>query len=496
MTPPPMTPHFPFETPPGAERCSIDRPAKDRILELYRRLAPRRAALRARNWYYNRELLRYLRFVIGPGMRVLEIGCGDGALLAQLQPSRGLGIDFSPEMIQQAKKNLGDRPALEFRVADIEQTAFDEQFDFVVMSDLLGSLTDIQSALDNLRSACTQETRVVINYHGILWEPLLWACAKMGLKTPQPPQNWLAPADIDHFLTLCDFETVRRERRMLLPKYIPFLTPLLNDYAAHVPPINSLCMVHFLVVRKKDRAPARDLSTTILVPCRNEKGNIRAAIQRLPVLGSSQEIIFVDGHSTDGTVAEIEQVITENPRRNIRLLRQSGRGKGDAVRLGFAQAAGDVLMILDADLTVPPEDLPKFFNAIASGKGEFINGSRLVYPMEREAMRFLNILGNKFFSWALSWLLSQRLKDTLCGTKVLLRINYQKIVAARGFFGDFDPFGDFDLLFGAAKQNLKIIDVPVRYRQRVYGTTNIRRFRHGWLLLRMTLFAFWKLKRI
>jgi glycosyltransferase involved in cell wall biosynthesis len=236
-------------------------------------------------------------------------------------------------------------------------------------------------------------------------------------------------------------------------------------------------------------------SVTVVIPCRNERGNIESAVRRTPRMGRETDIVFVDGSSTDGTPAEIERVIAAHPEWRITLLHQgSGTGKGDAVRKGFAAATGDVLMILDADLTVPPEDLPKFYRALASGKGEFINGTRLVYPMERQAMRTLNLLGNKFFSLAFTWLLEQRFRDTLCGTKVLFRRDYEKIAANRAYFGDFDPFGDFDLIFGASKLNLRIVEVPVRYRERTYGVTNIRRFSHGWLLLRMCVLAFYKLK--
>jgi glycosyltransferase involved in cell wall biosynthesis len=181
------------------------------------------------------------------------------------------------------------------------------------------------------------------------------------------------------------------------------------------------------------------------------------------------------------------------PDRDIKVLVQKGRGKGDAVRLGFSQASGDLLMILDADLSVAPEDLPQFYDALVKGKGEFINGSRLVYAKDPQAMRFLNLLGNKFFALLLTRLLGQPVKDTLCGTKVLYRCDYERIARGRAYFGDFDPFGDFDLLFGAAKQNLKIIEIPIRYRQRIYGTTNISRFTHGWLLVQMCVHAARKL---
>ena len=234
--------------------------------------------------------------------------------------------------------------------------------------------------------------------------------------------------------------------------------------------------------------------SSVVVPCRNERGNIEGAVLRTPVLAKWQEIIFVEGNSTDGTYEECERVRAAYPDHNIQVMRQSGKGKGDAVRKGFAAARGDILVILDADLTVPPESLPKFVTALTQGKGEFINGSRLVYPFESGAMRFLNTLANRSFAAIFSWLLNQRFTDTLCGTKVLRKSHYDKIVANRGYFGDFDPFGDFDLIFGAAKLNLKIIEVPIRYADRRYGETNISRFRHGWLLLRMVAFAFRKMK--
>jgi glycosyltransferase involved in cell wall biosynthesis len=234
----------------------------------------------------------------------------------------------------------------------------------------------------------------------------------------------------------------------------------------------------------------------VIVPCRNEAGNIAPAVARIPDLGAHTEIIFVDGDSTDGTREAIEAEIDRHRgKKDIKLvLQRPATGKGDAVRLGFDAASGDVLVILDADLTVEPEDLPKFYEAIVRRRGDLVSGSRLVYPMERQAMRFLNLLGNKAFSTLFTWILEQRITDTLCGTKGLRRSDYLKIKANRAFFGDFDPFGDFDLLFGAAKLNLKIVELPVRYRQRVYGTTKISRFRHGVLLLRMSWIAIRKLK--
>jgi SAM-dependent methyltransferase len=477
------------------QRNPINLAIKANIKNAYNELADLRAVFRNRNSFYYDELMKYFRFIVPEGRRILEVGCGDGFVLSALRPSYGLGIDISKEMIKKAE-NDNDNSFLKFIEADIESITFNETFDFIILSDLLSDLTDIQVALENLRSACDEHTRIIINYHNMLWEPVLKMSEIFGLKMPQTNSNWLSKTDIDNFLILSGFESVRFEKRILIPKNIPFISGLINKHISPLPFINKFCFSNFLVIRKLPRRPIKEHSVSIIIPTRNEKGNVRSAIERIPCFGKKQELIFVEGHSSDGTADEIKQAIVDCPDKDIKFFVQKGNGKGDAIRLAFAEAKNGILMILDADLTMPPEDLPKFYNAIASGAGEFINGCRLVYPMEDEAMRFLNMLGNKFFAKAFSWLLNQRIKDTLCGTKVLFKKDYDNIQRNRSYFGDFDPFGDFDLIFGAAKQNLKIIEVPVKYRARGYGETNISRFSHGWLLLKMTMFAYRKLKSI
>jgi SAM-dependent methyltransferase len=468
---------------------------KEDIKNAYNKLADLRVVFRNRNSFYYDELIKYFRFIVPEGRRILEVGCGDGYVLSALKPSYGLGIDISKEMIKKAE-NDNDNSSLKFIEADIESVTFNKPFDFIILSDLLSDLTDIQVALENLRSACDENTRIIINYHNMLWEPVLKMSEIFGLKMPQKNSNWLSKTDIDNFLILSGFESVRSEKRILIPKKIPIVSGLINKHISQFPFINKLCFSNFLVIRKLPRKPIKEHSVSIIIPTWNEKGNVRSAIGRIPRFGKKQELIFVEGHSSDGTAGEIKQAIIDYPDKDIKFFVQKGKGKGDAVRLAFAEAKNEILMIMDADLTMPPEDLPKFYNAIASGAGEFINGCRLVYPMEEEAMRFLNMLGNKFFAKAFSWLLNQRIKDTLCGTKVLFKKDYDSIQRNRSYFGDFDPFGDFDLIFGAAKQNLKIIEVPIKYRSRGYGETSISRFSHGWLLLKMTIFAYRKLKSI
>jgi len=370
-------------------------------------------------------------------------------------------------------------------------------FDVVILSDTVGLLEDIQGALERLKPGLSPNGRLIITYYNFLWEPVLRLAEWLHLKTQWPNQNWLSMSDLASLLHLSGYEVFRRGTEMLVPAGLPGVAAIANQLGARMPITRELALIDYFVARPlPDVTPAVLPSVSVICPCRNEKGNIREAVKRTPMMGPRTELIFVDGNSSDGTVEEIETVMREyTGPLELRLIPQgNGKGKGDAVRKGFDAAQCDILMILDSDLTVPPEDLPKFYRALVTNKGEFINGVRLVYPMEGEAMRFLNLLGNKFFSAALSWVLEQPIKDSLCGTKVLRRSDYRTIADNRSHFGDFDPFGDFDLLFGAARLNMRILDLPVRYRARTYGETKISRFSHGWLLLKMTAFGFKKLR--
>ena len=450
-----------------------------------------------KNSYFYNDDHSYMKFLVGENARVLELGCGTGQLLNFLNPSYGVGVDLSSNIISIAKKNY---PNLEFVQGDLEDemliSSLQGPFDFIILSDTIGYLDDCENALAGLHSLCTPDTRLIISYYSWRWQPILTLGEKIGLKMPSVELNWLSTEDTMGFLQLADFEPVKREWRQLVPRSLFGLGLLINRFIGTLPLIRRFSLRNYLVARPVRDVKLRQASTTVLIPCRNEKGNIENAVKRLPDFCEDLEILYVEGNSQDGTLDEIHRVIEAYPDKDIKVLVQDGKGKGDAVRKGFDHARGDILMILDADLTVPPEDLPKFYKAIASGKGEYINGTRLVYPMDNQAMRFLNFWANRTFSMLFTWLLNQRITDTLCGTKVLTKRNYEKIVANRSYFGEFDPFGDFDLIFGASKINLKMVEVPIRYTSREYGETQISRFQHGWLLLKMVLFAYKKLKII
>ena len=442
--------------------------------------------------FYHRYLERIYRFLIPEGQRILEIGCGQGELLAALRPSVGVGVDFSAENLLRARVR---HPNLHFIEADAHEELGEGIFDVIILSDVLNELWDVQALFCRMRARCGPRTRIIINSYNRVWGLPLALAERLNLRQPSLSQNWLSVNDIAGLLRLEGFEVIRTFSEMLCPLPIPFLAGFSNRYLGRLWPFKRLALTNFVLARLEGR-PEAPPSVSVIVPARNESGNIPQIFARVPEMGRGTELVFVEGHSSDDTYSAIERTMAEHPERRCQLYRQSGVGKGDAVRLGFAKASGEILMILDADLTVPPEDLPRFYDALVSGKGEYIHGVRLVYPMERQAMRPLNLIGNKSFSMAFSWLLGQSIKDTLCGTKVLWKSDYEKIAAQRDYFGDFDPFGDFDLIFGAAKLNLKIVEIPIRYRERVYGTTNIQRWRHGLLLLKMVLFAAGRIKFI
>jgi SAM-dependent methyltransferase len=436
-------------------------------------------------------LARYYRFLIPADASVLEVGCGAGDLLALLPNRDVAGVDLSERQVDRARRRL---PHGVFVKQAAEFLDFSRTFDFVILSDTANFAADLQVCFKRLHTVVHGKTRLILNFHSNLWRPFLAIGKLLGLQGNHPALNWLTLQDVRNFLLLGDWEFIRAESRILMPLPLFGLDAIINRFIAPILPF--LCLSVFVIARPKAVASAKEYTVTVVVPTRNEAGNIRAAVNRLPVLGSRTELIFIEGHSHDSTWEEIQRAIHDNPSIPIRAMRQTGKGKGNAVREAFEAATGEVLMILDADLTMPPEELPKYYEVLRTGKADFANGVRLVYPMDDEAMRFFNLCANKLFSVMFSWLLGQPIKDTLCGTKCLFKSDYLRIDANRAYFGEFDPFGDFDLLFGAGRLHLKMLDIPVRYRERAYGTTNIQRWRHGVLLARMVEVAARRLKFI
>ncbi len=447
-----------------------------------------------RHEYYHKVIGEWIAFCVPSNASLMDVGCGDGGLLERVKPRQGFGVDFSSGFLDLARKRC---PNYTFYEVDItkESPSLSEKPDFITAVDVLAYVEDIQGLLERLRGMCGANTRVILTKVNPLWAPLLWLLSKMRIIHPRQYSSWLGRKQCAHIIALAGFEVIRDETFLLIPFYIPVISHVVNTYLARLPWIRRLGLVDGYICRPAPRVEEASPSVSVIIPCRNERGNVRAALERMPAFAGACEVIFVEGHSSDGTWEEIQNVVQEQKYPfSIKAFQQEGKGKGDAVRLGFDQASHDLLMILDADLTVMPEALPRFYEALRSGKAEYVQGTRLVYPMEETAMRPLNWLANKTFGLILTFLTGQYMSDTLCGTKCLSRTHYEAIKRNRTYFGEFDPFGDFDLIFGATKQLLKIEEIPIRYKGRTYGETQIRRFRDGWLLVKMCVFAARKLR--
>ena len=444
--------------------------------------------------YFYSLLRRYLSLSILPQNSVVELDPANDFLVRSFPNSHICFKDTQPNL--QGLPSHFRRASLDKAITFTDIATLDP--DYIVISAPIHAHRDLQALLREVHLVSKPHTRLIIIYYSSLWSPMAKLATWLGLREKTQRANWLTHEDLHNLLVLENFDLIKREQKVLMPFHIPLLSDWINRYIAPLPLIKHLCLVNIAIARPVfPSAPFKDASVSIVVPARNEAGNIEAILQRIPKMGPDDEIIFIEGGSKDKTWETILACATQSAGHSGKRIlsgRQTGKGKGDAVRLGFSMAKNPILMILDADMTVPPEDLPKFYRAITEGKGEFINGSRLVYPMEKRAMRFFNLLGNKFFAAAFSFVLGQPFKDTLCGTKVISKANYEALAANRHYFGDFDPFGDFDLIFGAARMGLKIVEVPITYRERTYGSTNISRWRHGVILLTMLVFSARRIK--
>ncbi len=444
--------------------------------------------------YLRRDVAMSLARSVPRDAKVLDAGCGRGDTLALLPNAVRHGVDCVPAAVAAAQAK---HPELDVCVDDALTMRLDERYDAILCDRLVHSVPDVQRLLENLARHLAPGGRIFLTCYNYLWELAIRAGELAGFKIPTPPANWLSESDLHNLFEIAGLEIVKLEDRMLLPLPVPGVATLLNRYVSKLPVVRAASMYRLYALRRRDEAPVKVAAprVSVVVPARNEAGNIPKILERTPSMGAGTELIFVEGGSSDDTRGTIERAIAEyRGPLTVSVYGQTGKGKGDAVRVGFREATGDILMILDADMTVPPEELPKFFDVMVRGQCDYVQGTRLVYPMESEAMRFLNKLGNIGFSKLFTYLLNQPIKDTLCGTKVLWSRDYERLAAGRSYFGDFDPFGDFDLIFGSSRLNLKILEIPIRYRDRTYGETNISRFRHGWMLLQMSAVAATKLK--
>jgi ubiquinone/menaquinone biosynthesis C-methylase UbiE len=434
-----------------------------------------------KNAYYYSTIKSFISRIIPPDSRVLEVGCGTGEILAAMKPARGVGIDISQKMTELASRKY---PQYTFIHSPIEDLKLEEKFDYIIMVDVVDHVYDVMDVFQSLYRFCHPKTQVILTTINPWWDPILMFMEKIGAKMPEGPHNFIEKRNLSKMLELLNFTLSYSGYLLLFPKRIPLLSFLMNSIGTRTWGLKKLSAVQYMLIQPTVKNDTDlGLGCSVVIPCYNEQDNIEEAVRRIPKMGKETEIIVVNDCSTDRTAEKTKELQNEFP--NLKLVDYSpNRGKGYAVRKGFESATQEIIMILDADISTYPEELPRFFDPLNKGICQFVNGTRMVYPMENQAMRTLNLFGNKMFGFIMSFITQQNLTDTLCGTKAFYRSDLKRIRWG------LDKWGDFDLLFGAAKMGSKIMEVPVHYMSRKSGESKMKSFRHCFHLLKACLIGF------
>lgn len=402
------------------------------------------------------------------------------------------------EIIPDIEDKLFDRvPGKNKDSVNSIQSSNPDECNLTILNGTLNYHSDIQDLFYNLYKSMNRRDRIVSICYNSYFSWLYKIATVLKLRTKKQQTSFFTENDIENFCKLTNFEIVKTKYALLIPFWIPIVSTLINKIASLLPIIRNFSLVSIYMMRpvkKYEHNP----KLSVVIPARNEEENLVTIIDEIQKMEDIPlEIIFVEGHSQDKTWDVIQNNLTkykDKPLLDVKGFQQTGVGKNDAVKLGFENCTGEVITILDADKTVDPAELYKFYTAYRDGKGDFINGCRLVYPMETEAMRFLNLLGNAFFAKTVGHVSSLNISDSLCGTKMMAKKDHDRLIEWRKDFGDIDPFGDFDLLLFAGVVGLGSVDISIRYRSRTYGSTQISRFIHGFKLLQIVVYSFFKVK--
>jgi hypothetical protein len=444
------------------------------VIRLYESLADDWDLWERRNAFYRSALRAHFAGIIPAGAAVLELAAGMGQLLHELAPRAGVGVNYAERLNAEARKR---HPELTFVLGQVDRLEVPAGFvpEYVVLNHMIDFVHDLWDSLHAIAGKIEGNALVAVTTSNPLWAPILRLASALRLRTPHAARNFVTARDVRSVLELLGFDVVEEGWLVPMPLGVPGLARLVNLVVPEIPILRAACSVQSLTARR--RLPRAGLTCTVIIPCHNEEGNLEATAARVPAMGARTEILVVDDGSTDGTRAAAERARARDPRVRI-LAFDKNRGKAGAVFAAIEAATGDVAIILDADATVPPEVLPKFFEALATGHADFVNGTRLVYPVPGKAMKIANFLGNKMFCFIASWVLRQRVSDTLCGTKAFLRSDFLRMPRL-----SVDRWGDFTLLFGAARLRLRIREIPVHYEERTAGRSKMRAFVEVWRFL-------------
>lgn len=464
---------------------------KPEVINFLDQSIPTREKWIQRSGYYYRNLSRIISNAIASNASVCHVGCDSPYLLKSLPQAKGTGICMTEK-----QKVFCETTDPDHRYTTMAQLqTLREKFDYIVITSL-GYFFDVQEVFHQIQILCHFRTRIIIINCNLLWEPLFYLGEKLRLRMPQSArrQNMVPTHHVINLLSLSRFQLVKWSSHILVPYFIPLVSWFFNRILASSFPFRYLSSTDIIIARPQI-TPPEPVTCSVIVPCKNEKGNIESLVRRIPALADETEIVLVDDRSSDGTGEEMRRCQKTWPDKKITVIEGPGISKGEAVRMGIEGAAGRLIAIFDADLAVLPEELPKCILPLLEGTADFVNTVRFVYPQQDGAMRWLNIAGNRGFSLLFTFLIRQRVSDTLCGTKVFWKEDYRNISGLKDYWLWRDRWGDFEQLLGASKLGLKIVEVPIHYAERTYGETKMKnRFQNGLHMLKLCLGGFIRLR--
>ncbi len=344
--------------------------------------------------------------------------------------------------------------------------------DTVVISDIEHQLNPAKNLL-NLSRIVGDNTKIILLSKNMVWMILI-KILKLFFSFSPKKNNFLPSSYLDNLYSSCNLELIRQEKIIALPINIPFLTKIINRIF-RLPLLNFFCMSNIAILKKKIKNSSnhKDLKISFIIPCKNEQDNIKVFEQKINENTEPDEYLFGDDNSSDKTSDEIDKLIEKLSDKKIIKYNGPGICKSENVYKGIDLSSGDIIVIYDADHTVSFEDIKFSVSIMKKTNVDFINCTRMIYPQKDGAMKFANFIGNTIFASLFSLLFKKKITDTLCGTKIFYKKDWEKIKENTSQWGMKDLWGDFDLLIGAYKNNLKITEVPVTYYERRENETKM-----------------------
>tara|TARA_B110000977_G_scaffold125183_1_gene160299 strand:+ start:1495 stop:2904 length:1410 start_codon:yes stop_codon:yes gene_type:complete len=440
--------------------------------------------LKKKNFLFD-EISKALNYLINDSNYVKFFCCGNSSIVNKVNSKNIYINEINNTFINSLTKS---------EIKKEDEINKNLNFDHIVIADIehqkfiTKNLIDLNEKIDN-------ECRVIVLSKSIFWSTLINFYKKIKNIGPDK-NNFLPYSNLRKIFLNTNFEIVKNEKIIFFPFQFSLLTKFINQIF-RFPVLNFFCMINLTVLKKvqKKNYQAEGKKISFIIPCKNEGGNIKFFYEKIINSTINAEFLFGNDNSSDNTLDEIKKLQQAIPNKEIKIYDGPGVCKSENVYKGINLASGEIILIYDADLTVSFDDLVNSINLLLKTDADFINCTRMIMPQQKNAMKFLNFYGNLFFAFLFSILFKQKITDTLCGTKIFFKKDWEQIKKYNNTWGAKDLWGDFDLLLGAYKNNLKIVENPISYTDRKEDETKMTGIiKNSIRMLIITFVAYYKLR--